>query len=139
MQLRVPAPVLSGTNEVYNSWDAGTWCFRAGSYPGLNGVGNGCATDEPIVETPPSPFADGTGSEMTPYQITTLAELDSIRDNSGNGGQNYLDDHFILMNNLDFSGYTYSADNTENAKGWLPIGHDTNPNTGNHQGTSLYG
>ena len=75
------------------------------------------------------PFAavDGTnGTAEYPYQITTIAHLNAIRGN-------FLDDHFVLTKDLDFldtdergADYVYStASGTENAKGWLPIGHDT--------------
>ena len=64
------------------------------------------------------PFGGGDGTEGTPYQISSIAHLNAIR------GE-YLDDHFVLRNDLDFTGHIYSADDDENAKGWLPIGHDT--------------
>ena len=75
-----------------------------------------------------SPFAGGTGISENPWQIRTPAQLNTIR------GE-YLDDHFLLIMDLDFSGYTY--DDPE--KGWLPIGHDTDAGSINHQGTRFTG
>ena len=75
-------------------------------------------------------FGGGMGTELDPYQICSIDQLNRIRDNSG--GENYLDDHFVLTKDLDFedtdgsgADYVYSAIATENTKGWLPIGHDT--------------
>ena len=71
------------------------------------------------------PFAQVAGTDGTmgnPYQIETIGQLNGIRDNSESGGENYLDDHFILKADLDFSSHSYA----DPQKGWLPIGHDTN-------------
>ena len=73
-------------------------------------------------------FVGGTGTEDDPYQISSVKQLDAIRGD-------FLDDHFVLVNDLDFDGYVYS----ENAKGWLPIGHDTDKDTGGFQGTAFSG
>ena len=62
-------------------------------------------------------FSGGDGSQSNPYQITTIDQLYSIR--------NHLDKHFILMNNLDFSGTPY--DISTNYLGWEPIGSSTAP------------
>lgn len=80
------------------------------------------------------PFAGGSGTEKDPFHIATPAQLDSIRDHSP-GRENYLDDHFILIADLDFSDYAY-ADGDE---GWQPIGHDTDNATSDYQGTPFTG
>ena len=85
------------------------------------------------------PFAGGGGTQAAPYQISTITHLNAIRDNSGLSGENYLDDHFVLLNDLDFTGHRYSADDEENAKGWLPIGHDINKDVDGFQGTEFTG
>lgn len=62
-------------------------------------------------------FADGDGSEGNPYQITTWEHLNNVRD--------YLDDNFILMNDLDENsdGYDeYASSAANDGKGWDPIG-----------------
>lgn len=48
-----------------------------------------------------APFADGDGTSGNPYGICTLAQFASIGANP-----NYLDKHFKLYKNLDFSSYT---------------------------------
>jgi len=63
-------------------------------------------------------FAAGDGSEGNPYQITKLEHLNNIR--------NYLDKHFILMNDLDFNDNASYLDlNNKTAwttgSGWLPM------------------
>jgi len=72
-------------------------------------------------------FAGGDGSAGNPYQITKLEQLNNMR--------NYLDKHFILMNNLDFSldtDYEDSANKTAwtTGTGWTPIGTTASPFTG---------
>lgn len=53
-------------------------------------------------------FAGGDGSEEDPYQITTITELNEVR--------NQFNKHFILNNDLDFNGSEYQS-----GEGWLPI------------------
>jgi hypothetical protein len=62
-------------------------------------------------------FAGGSGTAEDPYQIADWRHLDNVR--------NYLDCHFIVINDLDSSsvGYTELASATANeGKGWEPIG-----------------
>ena len=75
-----------------------------------------------------SPFGGGTGASTNPLQISTLTHLNAIR------GE-YLDDHFLLTTDLDFSGYTYE----DPEKGWLPIGHDSDASSDGYQGTRFTG
>ena len=62
-------------------------------------------------------FAGGSGTEGDPYQIANWYQLDNVR--------NYLDSHFILVNNISSStpGYTLLASSTANGgHGWQSIG-----------------
>jgi hypothetical protein len=62
-------------------------------------------------------FAGGSGTVEDPYQIADWRHLDNVR--------NYLDCHFIVINDLDLNsiGYTELASATANeGKGWQPIG-----------------
>ena len=107
----------------------------------------GDAAASVAVEDDDLPFGGGAGTADDPYQISTIAHLNAIRDNSGSSGEDYLDDHFLLTTDLDFedtdgngADYVYStASDAENAKGWLPIGHDTDKNDGGFQGTTFRG
>ena len=74
------------------------------------------------------PFVEGTGTSENPLQISTLTQLNAIR------GE-YLDDHFMLTTDLDFSEYTYE----DPEKGWLPIGHDSDASSDGYQGTRFTG
>lgn len=85
------------------------------------------------IEVVDHPFVGGTGTIDNPFQVETEAQLDSIRNNTKNGGQNYLSVHYELLNDLDFSDYGYA-----NNEGWQPIGHDTIPG-GNFQGQAFTG
>ncbi len=63
------------------------------------------------------PFAGGNGTAGDPYEIANWYHLHNVR--------YYLEAHFILKNNLDFTttGYTELASPTANqGKGWQPIG-----------------
>lgn len=82
-----------------------------------------------------NPFAGGAGTKSNPFQIATPAQLDAIRDNSDSNGENYLDDHYVLTADLDFSDYAYSDDNL----GWLPIGHDRDIDNDRLQGEKFTG
>ena len=122
-----------GAND--SDWDFGD----ATQYPSLKRDGSATA-GQPCPRTGGCfPFAGGGGTEADPYQISTIAHLNAIRDNSGLSGENYLDDHFVLLNDLDFTGHRYNADDEENAKGWLPIGHDINKDMDGFQGTEFTG
>ena len=74
------------------------------------------------------PFGEGAGTDVEPYQISTIEHLNAIR------GE-YLDDHFLLTTDLDFSGHTYA----DPEKGWLPIGHDTDAGENDYQGAGFRG
>ena len=66
----------------------------------------------------------GSGTSDDPYQITTIDQLNSVRDN--------LDQYFILMSDLDFSGSDY--DNINSTDGWEPIGNYYEPFEGGFDG-----
>jgi hypothetical protein len=75
------------------------------------------------------PFAGGNGTAENPYQIADWYNLDNVR--------NYLDSHFIVMNDLDSNsiGYAELASGTANGgKGWEPIGNATHPFGGSING-----
>ncbi len=73
------------------------------------------------------PFSGGDGSELSPYEITTIEELNAVRD--------YMDDNFILMNDLDLYDATREGgDFWNDGAGWEPIGNDINKFTGNFDG-----
>ena len=118
------------------SWDVGT----TDQYPAVRSYkddGGSPAAQEQgdVLLGQPCPraggcnvFVGGTGrTEGDPYQISSVKQLDAIR------GE-FLDDHFVLVNDLDFDGYMYSEDPVENAKGWLPIGDETTPFSGSFDG-----
>jgi len=63
------------------------------------------------------PFGmQGNGTEGTPWQITTPAHLETLANfvNAGNGNQT-KDVYYILMNDINLSGYAQG-------EGWTPIG-----------------
>ncbi len=71
----------------------------------------------------------GTGTKANPYQITTPAQLNEVR--------NYLTSHFKLMNDIDLSSYLAEggAGNTAwGSEGWLPIGNTTTQFKGSFNG-----
>lgn len=89
-----------------------------------------------LTTAQPHPFAGGMGTETDPYQIATLAQLDSIR---GDGSRNFLDSNFVLMNDLDFTGYAYA----DGDQGWRPIAYDIDNGKfdieSNHRGKEFTG
>ncbi|MBN1187623.1 MAG: cadherin-like domain-containing protein [Bacteroidales bacterium] len=67
------------------------------------------------------PFAGGDGSTANPYQISTIEELNSVR--------NYLDSSFILINDIDMDVAPYNT-----GSGWEPLGNNTVKFTGSFNG-----
>jgi hypothetical protein len=68
----------------------------------------------------------GSGTEADPYQITTVAQLQEMKD--------YLTSSFILMNDIDASSTeTLNADG-DIYNGFQPIGDSTDPFTGTFDG-----
>ncbi|QGY44467.1 T9SS type A sorting domain-containing protein [Maribellus comscasis] len=71
----------------------------------------------------------GSGTTADPFQIWNLEDLNLVRE--------FLDSHFILMNDLDFSGSAWCADSS--ASGWEPISTFTGSFNGNgHTISNLY-
>lgn len=69
---------------------------------------------------------NGSGTATNPYKITTVEELDSVR--------NHLSSEFQLMNDLDFAGSVYDSANSAGNAGWMPIGTSTEKFTGYFHG-----
>lgn len=64
-----------------------------------------------------SPFAGGIGTDVDPFQVTTVEHLTAVGD--------YPDSQFILNNNLDLDVPPWNQ-----SPGWVPIGTPVNPFTG---------
>jgi len=78
---------------------------------------------ESILQGPViSPFPSGSGTEENPYHIETLNQLQAMRF--------FVNDHFILMNDLDASS-TYGWND---GAGFVPIGELGNPFSGTLHG-----
>lgn len=80
-------------------------------------------------------IGQGTGTSGDPYQITTIEELNDVR--------NHLGSYFKLMNDLDFDNpddwddYDTNRDTiVDPTSGWLPIGAWGSPFTGNLDGNN---
>lgn len=58
-------------------------------------------------------FTGGDGTEANPYQISTIEQLNEVRD--------FVDKNFILTNDLDFLDTPYDSTNSVEHKGWEPI------------------
>ena len=67
-------------------------------------------------------FAGGDGSQSNPYQVSTLPELNQVR--------NYLNAHFIQINDIDVS----STSTWNNGQGFNPIGESGAPFSGSYDG-----
>lgn len=62
-------------------------------------------------------FAGGKGTADDPWQIAKPYQLDNLRNYLG---EEHKDKHFILVDNIDLSGYASVQD--EEGQGWVPIG-----------------
>ena len=79
-------------------------------------------------------FAQGDGTAVNPYGISTPEELNAVR--------NDLDAHYILLNDIDMSGATgINGVYYNDGDGWYPIGTYESPFTGvlNGNGKKIYG
>ncbi len=64
-----------------------------------NGVKGVTRVDMVLALPDRSPFNSGSGTEEDPYEITTVCDWLSLAENYG-----FWDDHFLMMNDLDFCG-----------------------------------
>lgn len=71
-------------------------------------------------------YSHVSGTEDDPYHITTVEELNTIRF--------LLSSHFVLVNDLDFEGTPYDSLNSEDHRGWTPLGDSLKPFTGSFNG-----
>lgn len=69
-------------------------------------------------------FAGGSGTEADPYQVSTVEELQAIRD--------YPDKHFIQIDNINAS----STETWNDSLGFDPIGDDLVKFSGSYDGKS---
>ncbi|HWR55622.1 MAG TPA: S-layer homology domain-containing protein [Negativicutes bacterium] len=80
-------------------------------------------------------FAGGdgspTGTGLGPYQITTAAQLNNVR--------NHLGAHFILVNDIDLTSYLSAAGPGFNGgAGWVPVGTPGTPFVGTFDGNEKF-
>lgn len=67
-------------------------------------------------------FDDGDGSEESPYQLSSVIQLQEV--------QNYLNAHFIQTADID----ALATATWNNNEGFIPIGDDVHPFTGSYDG-----
>lgn len=70
---------------------------------------------------PPSDFAGGSGTEASPYQVATAAQLNKVRD--------HLDKHFIQTADINLGAAPWNE-----GAGWVPIGLYGQPFSGSYNG-----
>ena len=66
-------------------------------------------------------FEGGDGTEDSPYQVSTPAQLDNVR--------NFLGAHFIQINDIDMTAATADGE------GWMPIGDYSDGFSGTYDGS----
>jgi len=95
--------------------------IEGGSYTFVNITDN--HTIEVTFKLKPLDFCGGDGSIGTPYEICTAEQLKTLADYTNLGfGDSTSDVHYVLMNNIDLSGYSDGA-------GWKPIGDYNSQNS----------
>lgn len=76
-----------------------------------------------VLESTPSEFDAGDGTEENPYQVATAEQLDNVR--------NHLDKHFIQTEDIDLAEYLADGGAGYNdGAGWEPIGVFVSGDTG---------
>ena len=76
-------------------------------------------------------FADGSGTESDPYQISNVDQLQNMN--------LHLDAHYVLVNDIDASKTRTWNWNGTAYQGFKPIALDTDPSTISFQGTKFTG
>ena len=86
----------------------------------------------------PYVYTHGAGTELSPYQIFTPADLNGVRE--------HLDSHFVVMADINLSGFAAIEHTLPSldanmapqvwATGWTPIGNYQNPFTGVFNGNN---
>ncbi|MFY0683165.1 MAG: hypothetical protein JXR20_01335, partial [Balneola sp.] len=122
--ISVDSTGLSGleirSQSSFTGWDfSSVWNIESGtmvSYPYLR---ENEQTPHPGKLT--IPFAAGVGSEADPFQVGTVAQLDSVR--------NFTSAHFIQTADIDLDIAAYNT-----GAGWEPLGADTLKFSGSYNG-----
>ncbi len=65
----------------------------------------------------------GDGSQTAPYQIGAAVQLAKLAEQVNAGNANFNGKYYILMDDIDLSGYGESYTNLNGDKGWAPIGN----------------
>lgn len=68
----------------------------------------GDCLDVPACDPNDAPFGGGDGASGTPYTICTVEHLLNLNDDSDQFDPDFLDDHFVLANDLDMEGVDFS-------------------------------
>jgi hypothetical protein len=98
-------------------WDSSVWNLADGQLPTLKVV-----VDESVIEPiEPVVYFEGEGTELSPYEIKTAADLAKLAELvngeiSSEAREAYRDKHYTLTANIGIA--DYSKDNG----GWVPIG-----------------
>lgn len=69
-------------------------------------------------------FEGGSGTELNPYRISTIEQLQNIED------EKYIDKHFIQINNIN----AVATSNWNRGQGFNPIGSESSPFNGSYDG-----
>ena len=81
--------------------------------------------DDMVISAVFSFFDGGSGTVDDPFEVSTLDQINEMR--------NYLNSHFILMNNIDAS----ATSGSNGGAGFVPIGNEVDPFTGSFDGNEF--
>ena len=96
-------------------YNSSAWTYAAGKLPGF-----GVAIDMPeYIVDDSDPYFLGSGTNESPYQITTPDQLAKLAELVNAGNTSYIAACYKLMNDLDLSDYGSGYDG---GAGWTPIG-----------------
>ena len=104
-------------------WDETVWTIAAIKLPGL--FGKAVTMPVHLLGSNAHPFDGGDGAELTPYEISTAAQLAWLAERVNEGSNAYAnaDVYYKLTADIDLSAYGASFNS---GKGWIPIGYDIN-------------
>lgn len=122
--------------------DGKTYEFNLGNATLVGGKVYNIAKKGAVVKTEAAAYAGGTGKATDPWQISNLAQLNYLREQSKADNKNTSGKYFVLTNDIVINGSWTPIDNFHgilDAQGYAILGNIEVSTTANNTGIGLFG
>lgn len=122
--------------------DGKTYEFTLGNATLVGGKVYNIAKKGAVVKTEAAAYAGGTGKATDPWQISNLAQLNYLREQSKADNKNTSGKYFVLTNDIVINGSWTPIDNFHgilDAQGYAILGNIEVSTTANNTGIGLFG